>query len=103
MGRLQDLRGYLENQWDIRTARQRWHLVYMVGRFASHLIGVTVYGDMKNYWYSYFPAFLGFFHSSTIVYTVCKYFLQGEYKRGMECTCVGGMVIAVKANIQHRM
>lgn len=98
MSKVQDILNYFKLQWEIRTARQRCRLVYLIGKLASESIGLTAYGDLNNYWYSYFPAFLGFFHCGTIVYTMWLYFPQGEYKRGMECTCVLGVVITVNRN-----
>lgn len=99
MGRLQDFREYLQKQWNIRTTKERWNLIYMIGKLSSDSIGVTVYGDMKNYWYSYFPAFVGIFQTSMIVYTISFYCSKGDYKRAMECTCPAGVLVAVRIKL----
>lgn len=95
MDKLRELWVRIKHEWNIRSPGQRWRIVYLIGKASSDLIGVTVYGDMKNYWYSYFPGLMGFFHISMVFYTVWYYFSRGEYKRGMECTITSGFVITV--------
>lgn len=61
----------------------------------SELIGVTVYGDMENNWYSYFSGFIGFVYIATVLYTLWLYFMKAEFARGLQCTCPIGVVFTV--------
>lgn len=81
--------------WHLRTPKQKWNIVYLVGAKTSEVIGVTVYGDMQIYWYTYMPALTVLMHLYLTFYTIWYYFKDGHYKRGMECTCSIGFAISV--------
>lgn len=85
----------LKNDWRMKTPKQKWLLVYNVGAKMSDLIGVTVYGDMKNYWYSYVPGIMGIIYFLTVFYTSWIYYVKGEIFKGMQPTCYFGIVISV--------
>lgn len=85
----------ITREWYLRTPRQKWMLIYGIGAKASEAIGVTVYGDMNNYWYSYFPGLVGMVYSSMLLYTVVHNFAKGDYTKGLQCTCWIGVLISV--------
>lgn len=79
----------------MKTPKQKWIVMYSIGAKFSDLIGVTVYGDMQNYWYSYFPGIMGLIYFLTVFYTLWNYFLKGEFSKGMQSTCSIGIVCSV--------
>lgn len=85
----------LIEKWRTGSPEQKWKIVYLVGAKASEVIGVTVYGDLVIHWYSYMPGLFGFIHLTSIFYTLLHYSLEGNYSRGLECTCSIGIVISV--------
>lgn len=84
-----------KKEWQLKTPKQKWLLIYSIGAKMSDLIGVTTFGDVRNYWYSYFPGFVGLIYFSTVIYTLGFYFTKGEFARGMQCTCTIGVVFSV--------
>lgn len=95
MCRLFKLMKSIKREWYLRTPRQKWMLIYWIGAKASESIGVTVYGDMNNHWYSYFPGFVGFLYQSMVLYTLVHNFVEGDYAKGLQCTCWLGVTISV--------
>lgn len=85
----------LTDKWHLRTPKQKWLLIYTVAAEASEIIGVTVYGDLKIHWYTYVPGLFCLLHLTMILTTLSKYSMEGNYARGLECTCSSGMMIAV--------
>lgn len=65
----------------------------------SELIGIRVYTDMKNYWYTATSAVLITIHFILTAYTIQYYFRRNEFVRGIECTCFIGIGTLVKLMI----
>lgn len=85
----------MKYKWHKTAPKQKWLVIYGIGAKCSDLIGVSVYGDMQNYWYSYFPGVMGSIYFLTVFYTLWYYFVRGEFARGMQSTCPLGMVCSV--------
>lgn len=83
----------------MKTPKQKWLVIYWIGAKFSELIGVTVYGDMQNYWYSYFPGIMGLIYFLTVFHTTWRYFLKGEFSKGMQSTCPLGIVCSVSKHL----
>lgn len=90
-------------EWLIKTPQQKWLLIYDAAAMMSKLIGITVYGDMKIYWYSFFLGFVGAIHYSTVFYTRTNYFVKGEYAKSMQCTWTIGIVVSVSLFKTHTL
>lgn len=84
-----------KEKWQMKTPKQKWLFIYAFGARASDLIGITVYGNMQNYWFSYFPGLMGIFYFSTVFYTLWYYITIGEIARGMQSTSMVGIVVTV--------
>lgn len=82
--------------WRMKTPKQKWFFIYGIGAKICDSMGVRVYSDMKNYWYSYFNGFIGIIYLGTLLYTLWFYFVKGEFARGLQCTCTIGIVFSVK-------
>lgn len=93
-GLLKEFQRFLR-EWHMRTPKQKWLIVYLVGAKTSEAIGITVYGDMQIYWYTYMPGLMGSMHIFLTIYTMWFNFKDGYYKKGMECTCSIGFAISV--------
>lgn len=79
----------------MKTPKQKWQTVHSVGTKLCETIGIKVFTDMKNDWYSYCGATIALAYMSLIFYTIWFYFTQGRFLRGTECTYTAGIVTLV--------
>lgn len=84
-----------QGEWYLKTPKQKWQVVHKFGAKVSELIGVRAYTDMKIGWYSYVAAVMIFVYVILVSYTMCVYFKQGDFLKGIECTYTVGIVSAV--------
>lgn len=84
-----------KREYQLKSPKQKWLVIYSIGAKMSEMIGVTCYGDVKNYWYSYFPGLVGLTYFFTVIYTLWFYFARGDIARGLQCTCTIGIVFTV--------
>lgn len=83
--------------WHIKYPVEKWDFIIKVAKIAGDLIGARMFGDIKKVnLYSGMCAFVILTFFSTTFYTIQYYLLRGELVRGMECTYVAGVVIAVR-------
>lgn len=82
-------------KWTSKTPSQKWNFIYDVGKFLIELIGIKVYGDMKNYWHSAICGILGLIYLLLTIYTVQYYMRQHNFTRAMACSYTFGLFILV--------
>lgn len=84
-----------QGEWKMKSPKQKWQTFYGFGDWMCKLIGIHIYDDLNNYWYSYSPALLTFIHFLLTIYTIQLHAKDGDILREMECTCVIGIVVTV--------
>lgn len=84
-----------KHNWHIKTPKRKWKFIYNGADMLCELIGVRVYSDMENYWFTYSAGAVFIFHSMLMAYTIQYYAKQSQILKGMECTCSIGIAITV--------
>lgn len=84
-----------QEDWHKKNPKQKWQTIYDTADAMSKIIGLRFFSDMKVNWYSYTCGVMIFIYFSTVAYTIQFYFKKGEILKGLECTCVIGLVISV--------
>lgn len=92
---LSKYRAALKN-WRHRTPKQKFNVLFNIGRVMSEMIGLRVYSDMKIYWYTGSCGILCLLNYAMTFYTIQYYFRRNEFVRGMECTCFIGITTCVR-------
>lgn len=82
----------LKESYQKKSPKQKWETIYNIGSVLCSLIGIRVYSDMKNRWYSYGCIVMIFEYLFLVFYTMWYYFKQGEFLKGIECTYTAGTV-----------
>lgn len=86
----------LPEEWRKRTPKQKWQIIYRIGETLSELLGIKTYGDMQNYWFTYFGLYGAVVYLLTVLYTIWLYSERGEFVNGLKCTCSCGVAISVR-------
>lgn len=90
----QNVKQWIE-EFHSKTPKQKWEMVFNIDSLICGLVGLRVFRDMQNKWYSYFGAAMSFGYTFLVIYTLWFYFHRGEYLKGMECTYTAGTVTVV--------
>lgn len=57
-------------KWQIKSPQQKWALVYAnIDKFCR-IIGIRIFSDMKNYWFTYSTALMLTIYFVLVIYTV---------------------------------
>lgn len=74
-----------KENWMAKTPWQKWNCIYNVGNLFAELLGIQVYSDMKNYWFTAVGGLLGLLYLCLTFYTVQFYLRQSNFTRAMAC------------------
>lgn len=85
----------LMKKWQFKTPKQKWQFFYDIGDFLCELVGIRVFGNMKNDWYTASCGLMATFYFMLCIYTINYYFKQSAFLRGIECLCVFGHAVTV--------
>lgn len=85
----------LKSWWHNKTPRQKWQTIHDLGANLSKLLGLNIYGDLKDFWYNYTIHVLVAYYVFTVSYTIWYYFDEGNPMIGLQCTCTLGVVVTV--------
>lgn len=84
-----------QRAWQSKSPADKWDTIHNIGRFESDIIGIRLFSDMKVNWYSASCGVLIVIFFLLDIYTIQYYLRRNEFVRGMECTYVVGIVVAV--------
>lgn len=87
----------LRDKWTSKTPWQKWNCIYDLGKFFIELIGIKVFGDMKNYWHTASALVLGLVYLFLAIYTVQYYIRQHNFTRAMACSYTFVLFILVSS------
>lgn len=90
---------FLQEKWQAKTPKQKFDFFHDMGQLTSEMIGVYIFGDLKNNWYSAFGGICGMIYFALNIYTIQYYCRQSKYARGLQCTYLIGMIIVVSYSI----
>lgn len=91
----------VQENWSAKTPTEKWHAIHDIADMISRLVGIHAYSDLKVYWYSASCGILGMIYILLNIYTVQYYLRRGEFVRGMQCTYLVGMSVAVSSFAFH--
>lgn len=92
---LKNLVQKLVEKWRIKTPKQKWQFIYNIGDFMCDLVGIRVFKDLKNYWYTASCGLGASVYFITVTYTMIYYFKQNAFLRGVQCLCLFGHAVTV--------
>lgn len=85
---LQNFR-HIREEWNSKTPLQKWCYLYGMGKLSGKMIGVTTFEDDQNLtWYSYMQYSYYAVSSILAIYTIAYFLLQGQFLKGLPCTCM---------------
>lgn len=82
-------------EWNLRSPKQKWQVVFNFGAKISEILGIRVYTDAKNDWYSYFGSVMAIAYAILVSYTIWFHSTRGDFLKGIECTYTAGIVTTV--------
>lgn len=82
-------------EWIKKTPKQKWQVVFGFGAKVTMTFGVRAFTDMKIDLFSYFVGAVISTYGVLVSYTMCYFFGQGEFMKGIECTYTAGIVTVV--------
>ena len=86
--------------WHVKSPEEKWDSIINVAKVAGDLVGARMFGDIKKVdWYTGICGLMILIFFTTNIYTVQYYLLRNELVRGMECTYIVGVVVAVRMKI----
>lgn len=89
----------LRDEWNNKMPVEKWYIIYNFTDKLCRLIGIRVYGDMKNNWYSAAPGLACGLYFFTVIYTTHLYSKNGELLWGIQSSCISGIVVTVSKHL----
>lgn len=82
------------NKFKLKTAKEKWQMLYEAGRIASEVNGIRAYVGRENYWYTAFGGIFLVVCYVLIFFTVQDNFRRNEFIKTIEnCCCLGIMTV----------
>lgn len=81
--------------WHFRNPKEKWIAICKFARVIHELVGVRLFSDQKNYWYTAMPGICGAMYFLLNAYTIQYYSFRKEFIRLIECIYLIGPVVAV--------
>lgn len=87
--------------WRTKCPAEKWNAIRDVGRMISNLIGIRIFSNLDNYWYTASCGVCAIIYFSLNFYTIQYYMRRSEFIKIIECTYLFGIVIAVCVTVLH--
>lgn len=82
--------------WMAKSATEKYEKIRICSRLICELIGIRIFSDMKNYWYTVSCGVCAIIYFSLDFYTIQYYLYRREFVKIIECTYLFGIAIAVR-------
>lgn len=83
-------------EWHKKTPFEKWCVFYGIGRTSLIPTGFTAFEpDQTVRWYSYITVAYIFGYFILALHTVVYYITQGDFAKGLPCTCMLGVLVSV--------
>lgn len=79
----------------IRSPSEKWYTIRDFGQLLCELIGIRVFSDMENYWYTASCGVAAFIYFALDFYTIQYYLRRSDFVKVIECTYLVGAVVGV--------
>lgn len=81
--------------WQAKNPIEKWIEIRGLFRVICELIGIRIFSDMKNYWYTASSAVCFLLYLLLNFYTIQYYLFRREFVRVIECIYLIGPIIGV--------
>lgn len=81
--------------WHSKDPEQKWDTIHEFGRIICELIGIRVFSDMKNYWYSASCGVCAFVYFALEFYTIQYYLRRSDFVEATQCAYLICAVVGV--------
>lgn len=88
---------WFSQRWQVKNPKEKWFAISKFARIIHELVGVRLFSDRKNYWYTATPGICGAMYFLLNTYTIQYYLFRKEYVQLIECTYLVGPVVAVSS------
>lgn len=92
---LTKIRG-IRQWWMSKSPRYKYETIHNVSRVVCASIGIRVFSDQRNYWYTASCGVCAVIYFALDFYTIQYYLRRNEFVKIIECTYLIGIVIAVR-------
>lgn len=82
--------------WDSLTSREKWQLIYDIGKYSGYMFGYRCMGDNRVIWFSYLIVSVYVVYVTLATYTVILRTLDGHFLDGISCLAIGGLYTSVR-------
>lgn len=81
--------------WRTKSPSEKWIAICGINRLFCELIGIRIFSDMKNYWYTFMSGVCFLVYLSLTFYTIQYYLFRREFVRVIECIYLIGPIVGV--------
>lgn len=85
-----------QRSWKIKSPSKKWDTIHEFGQLLCELIGIRVFGDMENYWYTASCGVCAFIYFALDFYTIQYYLRRRDFVKVIECSYLVGVVVGVR-------
>lgn len=89
----------LKSDWALKTPKQKWDLLYNVGKFPSKIMGLRTYIGLDVNWHSSLCGVVILTCNFLVFYTIVDNFRQNEYIKIVENCGSLGILASVSITI----
>lgn len=75
----------IQEWWCSKDPKQKWDLLHDFGRVMCESIGIRIFSDMRNYWYSASCGVCAFLYYLLEFYTIQYYLRRNQFIEAIEC------------------
>lgn len=80
--------------WAEKTPKQKFERIYKISNYMLRAIGIRVFTDDTQYWWTYsgYVAILSYF--SITVYTIVYHITHNQFLKGFNAVCLSGVLVS---------
>lgn len=86
----------VRRSWMAKSPPEKWNTIHDFGQSLCELIGIRVFSDMKNDWYTASCGVCAFIYFALDFYTIQYYLRRNDFVKVIECTYLVGAVVGVR-------
>lgn len=85
----------IHDWWHTKNPKQKWDTIHDFGRIICDSIGIRIFSDMKNDWYTASATVCAIIYFVLNFYTIQYYLHRNDFVKIIECTYLIGFAVGV--------
>lgn len=86
----------VRQRWQLKNPTEKWTSICKFAKVTHQLIGIRLFDDRKNYWYTASAGICAAIYFLLNFYTIHYYLFRREFVRLIECSYLIGPVVGVR-------